>query len=164
MAGRVRAAEELPLIAVDPGALLRGVVEADPAFQFPRMSIEVAGRLPRVLANPAGLTQCFSSLLDDAAKFAKPGAIPRVRVRAQARGELVRLWIEDQGIGIPREHHERVFRMFERLHARAEGTGIGLALVRKVVERMGGRVGLESEEGSGSRFWIELRRAPPGAA
>jgi PAS domain S-box-containing protein len=74
---------------------------------------------------------------------------------------VVRIWIEDNGIGIPGEAHEKIFDMFERMHRETEypGTGIGLALVRKALERMGGRVGLESEPGKGSRFWIELPEA-----
>jgi len=73
---------------------------------------------------------------------------------------LIRLWVKDNGLGIAPENHERIFRMFERIHSTAEfeGTGIGLAIVRKAVERMGARVGFESELGAGSRFWIELRR------
>jgi signal transduction histidine kinase len=84
-----------------------------------------------------------------------------VTVRAEDRDGRVRLWVEDNGIGIAPEHHERVFRVFERLHAAEEypGTGIGLAIVRKGAERMGGRAGLESTPGQGSRFWIELSLA-----
>jgi signal transduction histidine kinase/CHASE3 domain sensor protein len=70
----------------------------------------------------------------------------------------IRLWVEDNGIGIAPEYHERIFRVFERLHGveTYPGTGIGLAIVRKGIERMGGRVGVESKLGQGSRFWIEL--------
>jgi len=85
------------------------------------------------------------------------------RPRAQeskGAGEVVRLWVEDNGIGIAPEYHERIFRVFERLHdiEAYPGTGIGLAIVRKGAERMGGRVGVESEVGKGSRFWVELPR------
>ncbi|MBD1888816.1 CHASE3 domain-containing protein [Coleofasciculus sp. FACHB-SPT9] len=73
----------------------------------------------------------------------------------------VRLWIEDNGIGIAPEHQQRIFRVFERLHGIESypGTGIGLAIVRKGLERMGGHAGVESQAGEGSRFWIDLPKA-----
>jgi len=84
-----------------------------------------------------------------------------VRLWAEDRGERVRLWVEDNGLGIAPEHLERIFRIFERLHGieAYPGTGIGLAIVKKGVERMGGRVGVESAPGQGSRFWVELEKA-----
>ncbi len=74
----------------------------------------------------------------------------------------IRLWVEDNGIGIEPKYQERIFQVFERLHGAETypGTGIGLAIVHKGVERMGGQVGLESQLGQGSRFWIELQQAP----
>jgi signal transduction histidine kinase len=71
----------------------------------------------------------------------------------------VRVWFEDNGIGIAPEHQGHIFEMFHRLHQQYEGTGIGLAIVQKAIERLGGRVGLESAVGQGSKFWVELRRA-----
>ena len=76
-----------------------------------------------------------------------------------ARQPVVRLWFEDNGIGIPQEYHERVFGMFQQLDKSYEGTGIGLALVRKTAQRMDGKAGVESEPGKGSRFWLELTKA-----
>jgi signal transduction histidine kinase len=72
--------------------------------------------------------------------------------------------MEDNGIGIAPEHHNRIFDMFERIHSQREyaGTGIGLAIVRKAAARMGGTVGVESQLGQGSKFWIELKK-PAGA-
>jgi signal transduction histidine kinase len=84
-------------------------------------------------------------------------------VRAEVHDGRVKLWIEDNGIGIAKEHWARIFGVFERLHKETEypGTGIGLAIAKKGMERMGGRIGLESEVGKGSRFWIELPRGGP---
>jgi signal transduction histidine kinase len=84
-----------------------------------------------------------------------------VTVRTEPRGPAVRIWVEDQGIGIEPRYHARIFGIFERLHTLREydGTGIGLAIVRKAVERMGGTVGFESTPGVGTRFWIELPAA-----
>src|SRR5262249_9578126 len=119
--------------------------------------------------------QALSNLMSNALKFMPPGRKPRVRVwteelrpdgdLTQSRnGKLapwVRIWVEDNGIGIAPEDQRRVFRIFERVHSahRYEGTGIGLAIVQKAVERMGGRIGVQSNPGEGSRFWIELRGA-----
>lgn len=125
--------------------------------------IETIGALPSVLAHEATLGQVFANLLSNAMKFVAPGVRPHIRLRSEDRGDLVRLWVEDNGIGIPPELKERVFRVFERLNgSRYAGTGIGLSIVRKGVERMGGKVDVESTPGEGSRFWIELKKADEG--
>ncbi|MGN6644535.1 MAG: PAS domain-containing sensor histidine kinase, partial [Verrucomicrobiota bacterium] len=152
---------ELPLTPIDPGALLRGIIDSYPQFQPPQAEIHLETGFPLVIGNKAGLTQCFSNLLGNAVKFVEPGQLPQVRVWPEARGPQVRLWFEDNGIGIDPEQQNRVFVMFQRLSKDYEGTGIGLALVRKVVERMKGKVGFESEPGKGSRFWVELQKATP---
>ncbi|HEX5220064.1 MAG TPA: PAS domain S-box protein [Verrucomicrobiae bacterium] len=122
-----------------------------------RAQVEAVEPLPTVRAHEATLGQCLANLLSNALKFVASGVTPRVRFWAEDRGELARLWIEDNGIGIAPDQRERAFRVFERLHgARYVGTGIGLSIVRKGIERMGGLVGLESMPGKGSRFWIEL--------
>lgn len=122
--------------------------------------IETIGPLPVVRAHEATLGQVLANLLSNALKFVASGVRPRVVFRSETRGDHVRLWLEDNGIGIAPELHDRVFRVFERLHGtRYPGTGIGLSIVRKGIERMGGKVGLESHPGQGSRFWIELQKA-----
>lgn len=150
---------EFPLQAVDPEALLRGMIESYPEFQPPHAEIVIDGLLPRLEANRAGLTQCFSNLLSNAVKFVPPGTRPRVRVSAEKRGDRVRLWFEDNGVGIPPDQQQRIFGMFQRLSPAYPGTGVGLALVLKVVERMRGGVGVESVAGAGSRFWVEFAKA-----
>lgn len=151
---------EMPMEQIDVGRLVRGMIDSYPIFQQPKAQIDIIEPLPLVLANEAGMTQCFSNLLGNAVKFVAPGTVPHIRIRAEKNGDRVRFWCEDNGIGIPQDMQSRVFVMFQRLSKDYEGTGIGLALVKKVVERMGGVVGLESEPGKGTRFWIELEAAP----
>jgi PAS domain S-box-containing protein len=121
--------------------------------------VQATSPWPNVRAHEATLGQVLANLLSNGLKFVAPGVTPRIRLWAEDRVETVRLWIEDNGIGIAPEHQDRVFRVFERLNPKYPGTGIGLSIVRKGIERMGGRVGLESTLGQGSRFWIELLKA-----
>ncbi len=150
--------QEIELHPVDAAALLRGIVESYPHFQPPKAEVQIEDNIPTVLGNEAGLTQCFSNLMNNAVKFTHPEQVPKIRVWGENRGDYVRLWFEDNGIGIAKEHQDQIFTMFQRLSKNYDGTGIGLALVRKVVTRMKGKVGVESEEGKGSRFWLELKR------
>ncbi|MBJ6723880.1 PAS domain S-box protein [Geomesophilobacter sediminis] len=122
--------------------------------------IEVAESLPAVQGHHPVLTQVVLNLLTNAVKFVGPGVTPRIRIWAETEGDLVRLKVQDNGIGVAPEHRERIFNLFERLYGNEmyPGTGIGLAIVRKGVTRMGGRIGVESEPGRGSLFWIELPR------
>jgi len=123
--------------------------------------ISVEGQLQNVIGHEASLSQAISNLLNNAVKFIAPGAKPKVRVRSERRNGDVRLWVEDNGIGIKPEYQHRLFSVFERVHPEKnyEGTGIGLAIVRKAAERMGGKAGVESDGVSGSRFWIQLPAA-----
>jgi PAS domain S-box-containing protein len=152
---------EMPLEPVDLQKLVGEILETFPDMISSDAEIEIEGKLPVVLGNPAALTQCFSNLFGNAVKFVAPVTEPRVTVRAEKLDGDVLVWVEDNGIGIRREDRERIFKMFERVSATKAygGTGIGLAIVRKAVERMGGKVGVESEPGKGSRFWIQLQKA-----
>ncbi|TFW02017.1 PAS domain S-box protein, partial [Oxalobacteraceae bacterium OM1] len=126
-----------------------------------RARIDVGQSLHAVRANPAACVQIVQNLLSNAIKFSRPGVPPHVRVRSERRGACVRLWVEDNGIGIPPEQRARIFRPFERLHGQEEyaGTGIGLAIVDKAARRMGGACGMDGRAEGGSCFWIELRAA-----
>jgi PAS domain S-box-containing protein len=149
---------KVELRSVDPQELLRQILNERPEFQAPAADVQIEGQIPRVLGHEASLTQCFTNLLSNAVKFALPGVTPRVRISGEKVGDKVRIWIEDNGIGIESSAHAMIFELFERgRKAKAyEGVGAGLAIVSRAVERMRGRVGVESEAGRGSRFWLEL--------
>jgi len=152
---------EMELRKVSLDKLLADIVQQYPQMQSPNAEIDIRGPLLPVLAHEPSLAQAVTNLLGNAVKFVPPGEQPRVVVRTEACGPNVRLWVEDNGIGINPEHQSRIFGIFERLPtvARYEGTGIGLAIVRKAAEKMGGSSGVESDGLTGSRFWIELAAA-----
>jgi PAS domain S-box-containing protein len=156
--------EQMPNETVELRSLLAEIlVRLEPEFQLSGARLDVSGPYPRVLAHRTSLDQVITNLLTNAIKFVSTGVPPRVGIRIQEKRDRVRLWVEDNGIGIAPEHLDRIFGVFQRLHSLADysGTGIGLAIVKRAMERMGGQVGVESEPGKGSRFWIELKRAPP---
>ena len=152
---------EFDLVTVDvEKAWEAAVFQCSTEIERRHAKVEVREPLLKVRAHEATLGQCLTNLLGNALKFSRPEVSPRIVFRSEDRGENVRLWVEDNGIGIPPEQHERVFRVFERLNgAKYPGTGIGLSIVRKGTERMGGKVGVESEVGQGTRIWLELTRA-----
>jgi signal transduction histidine kinase len=149
------------LAPVDLDRLVPEIIEQYPNLQEKAGSIRVARPLPKVSGNTALLTQVFSNLLGNALKFVPEGRTPQVDVCAETNHENVRIWVADNGIGVPPDQHERIFGLFQRLHRPEEyaGTGVGLAIVKRAVEKMNGRAGVESGTGNGSRFWIELRLA-----
>jgi len=121
--------------------------------------IDVTRPLASVIAQPVLLKEVLMNLISNAIKFVRKGVEPRVRIWTEAwPGGRIRLWVGDNGIGIAPEHREIIFGVFERLHSTDvyPGTGFGLAIVRRAVERMGGTVGVESSPGEGSRFWLDL--------
>jgi signal transduction histidine kinase len=153
---------DVPLSPVNTEKLLREIIESYPNLHQPDVTIEIIKPLPQVQANPAALTQVFSNLLGNAIKFVQPDVPPRIKIRAEPGAQnnsMARFWFEDNGIGIDESSQQRIFQMFQRLNRAElyEGTGIGLAIVRKAVERMGGKTGVESDPGKGSRFWVELK-------
>jgi signal transduction histidine kinase len=127
-------------------------------IQEKNAQVDSSGSWPFVLAHAPTLAQVLFNLVSNALKFTTPDVPPRVRLRAEALGEFIRVWVEDNGPGIAADHQGQIFRLFTRLEGeKYAGTGIGLAIVQKGVERMGGRVGVESVPGQGAGLWFELR-------
>jgi len=154
---------ELELVPMNPEtALDRVVTSVGQEIQEKKAELEIQKPLASVVAHPPTLLHILTNLIDNAMKFVKPGAAPKIRIWSEDKNGVVRLWVEDNGIGIAPAHQRQIFGLFQRLHTRDKysGTGVGLAIVRKGAERMGGCVGVESQPGEGSRFWLELPTAP----
>ncbi|HTO02636.1 MAG TPA: ATP-binding protein, partial [Opitutus sp.] len=166
-------------VQVNVDALVRTLVA-----ELPSASAEICIESPLLpmLGHEAILSQCVANMLGNALKFVEPGATPWIRMWSEeivpqrnhakitagtyegilvSASPTVRLWIEDRGIGIAADAQEKISGMFQQINSSSqfEGSGIGLAIVRKGIERMGGRVGVESALGEGSRFWLELPKA-----
>jgi signal transduction histidine kinase len=156
--------QNIALGPVDADALIRDVIGSYPNLQSERVQITFISRLPSVQANEALLTQCFSNLMENAAKFVTPGNKAQIEVWSETSGTRTRLYFKDHGIGIPDHSIARIFDIFHRVGRDTDGTGIGLAIVRKAVEKMGGKVGVESELGQGSLFWLDLELASESLA
>jgi PAS domain S-box-containing protein len=154
--------ENLPITPVDLGGLLRGMVQTYPNLNPPAVEIRLEFSELMILGNRSLLTQCFGNLLDNAVKFVARDVKPCIRVWAEPatinHQPATAIYIQDNGIGIPKFGRENIFRMFHRMHSGNEypGTGIGLTIVRKAVERMNGHITFESEPGHGTRFCVAL--------
>lgn len=156
--------EEMKLERVSLDKLLDEVFAMNHSLQSPAVEVKVGDKLHPVMAQPTLLSQCLANLLSNAFKFVGSKGSPRVNIWTEQNEDRVRIWVEDNGIGIDPAHHKKVFGIFERVgNVKAhEGTGIGLAIVARAVQRMGGQYGVESALGQGSRFWIELPAVPAG--
>jgi signal transduction histidine kinase len=167
-----------PLQVVNARDVLRRVLaRLRTEISTKRGEIELDDSWPEVIANEDLLEIVFSNLLQNSLKFLPPGLAPRIRVWTESpnNGGLpspqgfgildnyVRFVVQDNGIGMPAEFISRAFWIFERLHPGKDfpGTGIGLAIASKAVERMDGRLGAQSEVNAGSRFWFELPAVAP---
>ena len=153
--------EARPLEPVALDDVARGVVASVQAVIAATGATVDIAPLPAVLGDRSQLTRLLQNLVSNAVKFRR-AVPPRISVAAHDDGEWWRLEVADNGIGIDMQFQERVFEMFQRLNERGqfEGNGMGLAIVRRIVQRHGGRVWFDSTPGEGTRFFVTLRKVP----
>ena len=141
---------------VNVDALVRDIIQTYPNLRPELVEITICKPLPTVNGNEALLTQCISNLLDNGAKFVSPGKKAKIDIWAETAPSKVKLFFKDNGIGMSKHNLHRIFEIFHRVGRGNDGTGIGLAIVRKAAQKMGGSAGVESELGKGSLFWLDL--------
>ncbi|MBI4862405.1 MAG: response regulator [Candidatus Riflebacteria bacterium] len=151
-----------PPVATDSGQLLDAALANLAVTVREKEAVVTRDRLPTIRVDPLQITQLFQNLIGNAIKFQKAGK-PEVHVGVTERAREFEFAVRDNGIGIDPSHFDRVFAIFQRLHTRAEypGTGMGLSICKKIVERHGGRIWVESEPGVGSCFRFTLPKAEP---
>jgi PAS domain S-box-containing protein len=146
---------------VDLVEMVNGILrDRDAAIQAAGAEVVLELAATHVETWERGLTQVLTNVIDNAIKYSKQATPPRVRIRSEARGDAVRITVADNGIGFDMKHHDQMFGLFSRLvhHDDFEGTGAGLAIVKKIVERIGGRVWAHSTPGVETEFFVEVPR------
>lgn len=145
-------------VRVEPEeVLLEVLTDLEPELQAKGLQVSVAEDLPVVLADPVKMRQVFYNLIGNAAKFASEDDKPRVEIGARREKDVVTFHVKDNGVGIPRSYHDRIFEPFKRFHDEgSRGLGIGLSTVKRAVEAWGGRVWVESDVGEGASFYFTV--------
>jgi len=144
------------LVASSVASLQQSVVDAGAKVAI--------GALPRVHADATALGQVFSNLIGNSLKYRSPGRPLKVEIGGDSEAGAVHFWVRDNGLGIPESGKSRLFQVFQRFHPQhAPGEGMGLAIVHRIVERHGGNISAESQEGKGTTFHFSLPRKPRAA-
>ncbi len=156
--------KEAPFEAVDLNEIVQQLQQLELATMLEETNgaVEVPQPLPKVKADPLQMRQLLQNLIANGINYRRRGTPPQIAITAKRlNSDKVRIEVRDNGVGIKEEFREDVFKMFKRLQSRRkyEGAGIGLAVCRKIVDRHGGRIGVESKEGEGSTFWFILSAA-----
>lgn len=151
-----------PLEPTDSGAIVQNATHNLASVIAEEGATLEIDPLPRVMADPAQLTSLFQNLIGNAIKYRREDAPPVIRIGAERRGNCWQFSVVDNGIGMDPQYHERIFMIFQRLHGVGtyEGTGIGLAVCKRIVERHGGRIWVQSRAGEGAAFFFTLPAIP----
>jgi signal transduction histidine kinase len=140
---------------VEVASVVRAIVEEmGPQWVEKGATVEVDPQMPVLCSDPQRIWEVFQNLLDNALLYGCDGPAPVIEVGAVIEPSEVRYFVRDNGSGIASEYHEKIFGLFQRIDQRGDGTGVGLAIVRRIAEVHGGRTWVESAPGSGSTFWI----------
>lgn len=153
--------KELKLTSISPEGIFQDVMEElEDEIKKKGAEVRLEGELPCIKAHEDTLQQVFYNIVSNAIKFVDEGVEPRVKIWGDESEDRVKIYIQDNGIGIKKEAQETIFQPFERLHGRETypGIGIGLSIAKRAVERMGGVMGLDSAPDEGSTFWVEMMR------
>lgn len=149
-----------PFQMVDMNEIVRQIcsIELAAVIEEKNVIIDIPKPLAAVEADPVQMRQLMQNLIANGIKYQPKGARPRITITSQPADDMIRIEVADNGIGIKPEHHSAVFEMFKRLHTRGEyeGTGIGLAVCKRIVDRHNGKIGVESQYGKGSAFWFTV--------
>ena len=158
--GRVVNAPEKILV----GALVEEALElVAGSLNNGHVHVEVAPDLPSVTVDRRRIVEVLQNLIDNACKFMGSQPEPQIRIGASSDGTETRFYVKDNGVGVEPRHHERIFRLFDKLDPKSGGSGAGLAIVKRIIETHGGRIWIESPGSGGSTFWFTLQ-APQGSA
>ena len=158
---------ELPLENVDCNQVMNTALENLAVLIAQTGTLVTFDPLPIVSAHASPLVQVFQNLIENGIKYCRPAEHPAIHIRAEPLKSYWRFSVRDNGIGISKDYHRLIFGVFKRLSQQTPGSGIGLAICERVVDRYGGRIWVESEVGTGSTFYFtlpEAARAGAGAA
>ena len=147
---------------VDLNALLSDVKKnLAYSLEEKKVDLKVSENFPKVTCDRIRISEVFSNLISNAIKYSKKGVKPVIETGYSDKGDAYEFYVKDNGIGIEKQYHDKVFQIFQRLHAKGseyEGTGAGLTIVKKIVENHGGKIWVESEAGEGSAFYFTLSK------
>jgi|GEM_PF-2387368 len=150
---------------IDADVVMRDIINhLTPQAQKAGADIYIDGRLPTVYADPRRLMDVFDNLLSNAIKYGVTELQKKIVIGAAELPDEIRMYVRDNGPGVNPAYHEKIFGVFETLTADKEGTGMGLTIVRKVMDSHGGRVWIESNENQGACFWIAFPKHSHGDA
>ncbi len=153
----------MPVSQVNIGSVINEVLVNLKSNIEDKNAIVTIDEMPTIAADKTQMTQVFQNLIANAIKFQSSGNTPKIKISSVKKENEWLFSVEDNGIGIDKQYHDKVFIIFRQLHSKAKfsGTGIGLAIVKKIVERHGGTIWFESEAGKGTVFYFTIKIKTP---